>query len=575
MKADRNDRASPSTTRSNPGPEGQVAPGRRSLTAQLQSRSGAGEQSEGQGTDGVQFLATAPAAEPADDPCFFAPGGGMTPSTRAIDTAARIGLGDVSGARVHTDGASDAVAAAHGAHAVTFGQDIHFASGAYQPNTEYGDRLLGHELAHTAQQRGAAPTMAAKARATTPGDAFEVEADAAGESFLASLGGREVAPVNITSTHAMVARFAGPAPAVTVPATIGNQNAPDTSTEDEQTRGRQAAEGARQRDAGRAGQEKPALTIRPGGGPPGFVTTANEPGQMVQGPSPDNPHNVVVDYSPRLFHVVPAIRHDVPLVTTTDELLTIWTLYLLDAPQPAPWSGRVPVALADDPLRLPPEGGSDDGPRASWVQPRDKMRLPQGSAASQILWGIVRMHGPHDDPGGRARREALIEAFNDRAREVPALQVLIPPTAQKSGGTGKGTGKGKGKDKDDDGDEEKRNNSVKNQRYATPPGDKKEPKHRGRIQVQGGGVEKSRKWAQESPRARSQGLEDLESLKKDLSRSQLRERTQAFEKAARFISATTYTAPPDLHRSFRNDEVIARRGSERVDVEILDGTAFV
>lgn len=278
---------------------------------------------------------------------------------------------------------------------------------------------------------------------------------------------------------------------------------------------------------------------------------------MVQGPSPGNPHNVVVDYSPRLFHVIPAIHHDVPLVTTPDELLTIWTLYLLDVPQPAPWSGRVPVALADDPLRLPPEGGSDDGPRASWVQPGEKMRLPAGSAASQILWGIVRMQGPHDDPGGRARRETLIEAFNERARAVPALQALIPPSAQKGGGTGKGTGKGKGKEDDDD--DEKKNDSGKNQRYATPPGDKKEPKHRGRIQVQGGGVEKSRNWAQEVPRARSQGQEDLASL----------------EKAARFIDATTYTAPPDLHRTFRNDEVIARKGSERVDVEILEGTAFV
>jgi hypothetical protein len=568
MSHDRNDRAPGTTGRSNTSSQPPAAPGRRSLTAQLQPRSGAREPSEVQGTDGTEFLAAAPPAAPADDPCFFAPGGGTSPSTEATRAASMIGLGDVSGVRLHTDAAAASVTAAHGARAVAFGQDVHFAEGAYQPGTEHGDRLLGHELAHTAQQRGSAPTVAAKACATRPGDTYENEADAASESFVASLGGREVDPVRVTPTPAMVARFAGPAPAVTVrPATIGNQNAPDTLGDD-LARGREAAEGARQKDAGRAGQEKPSLTIRPGGEPPGFVTSADGPGKMVQGPTPANPHNVVVDYTPRQFHVLPAIRHDVSLITTPDELLTIWTLYLLDEPQPAPWSGRVPIStLADDPLRLPPEGGSDDGPRASWVQPREKMRLPQGSAASQILWGIVRMHGPHDDPGGRARREVLIETLTGRALEVVALQGLIPPTAAKSGG------KGKGKGADDD--KEKNKNPGKNKQHATPPGDKNAPKHRGRIQVQGGGVEKSRKWTQDAPRARSQGQQDLASLKEELSRTQLRDRVHAFERAANFIDVTTYTAPPDLHRTFQNPEVFARKGSERVDVEILEGTAFV
>jgi len=165
------------------------------------------------------------------------------------------------------------------------------------------------------------------------------------------------------------------------------------------------------------------------------------------------------------------------------------------------------------------------------------------------------------------RRDALIETCTARARDIVALQGLIPPAASKGGG--------KGKDKGEEDDDEKRKNAQKHQRPALPPGDEKKPKHRGRIQVQGGGVEKSRNWTQDVPRSRSQGQQDLAALKDELTKSQLRIREQAFEKAARFIDATTYTAPPDLHRTFRNDEVIARRGSERVDVEIHEGTAFV
>lgn len=109
-----------------------------------------------------------------------------------------------------------------------------------------------------------------------------------------------------------------------------------------------------------------------------------------------------------------------------------------------------------------------------------------------------------------------------------------------------------------------------------PKDDEKEkPKHRGRIQVQGGGLEKSRPWFQDSPRTKVQGELDLVSLKGELSKSEVKERDEAFAEAAAFIAATIYTAPPDLHRTFRNPEVRQRRGDERVDIEIHQGTAFV
>ncbi len=40
-----------------------------------------------------------------------------------------------------------------GAETFTRGEDIHFAPGAYEPNSPRGQELLGHELTHVVQQR--------------------------------------------------------------------------------------------------------------------------------------------------------------------------------------------------------------------------------------------------------------------------------------------------------------------------------------------------------------------------------------------------------------------------------------
>jgi hypothetical protein len=59
---------------------------------------------------------------------------------------------DLSGVRVHADGAAAAAARAAGARAFTVGDDITFGEGEYAPGTAAGRRLLAHELAHTVQQ---------------------------------------------------------------------------------------------------------------------------------------------------------------------------------------------------------------------------------------------------------------------------------------------------------------------------------------------------------------------------------------------------------------------------------------
>lgn len=62
------------------------------------------------------------------------------------------GFGDV---RVHTDIVAQRSAASESAQAYTTGRDVVFGEGQYQPHTLAGRWLIGHELAHVVQQRGA------------------------------------------------------------------------------------------------------------------------------------------------------------------------------------------------------------------------------------------------------------------------------------------------------------------------------------------------------------------------------------------------------------------------------------
>ncbi|HUQ01957.1 MAG TPA: DUF4157 domain-containing protein [Kofleriaceae bacterium] len=91
---------------------------------------------------------------------------------------------DVSNVTVHQDGKADAM----GTRAFAQGDALHFAAGAYQPESPAGLSLIGHELAHVAQQREGrvAPTGVAGGGATGGGIAvntdpsLEAEAHATG-----------------------------------------------------------------------------------------------------------------------------------------------------------------------------------------------------------------------------------------------------------------------------------------------------------------------------------------------------------------------------------------------------------
>lgn len=59
---------------------------------------------------------------------------------------------DFSGVNIHTDERAVSLNKALKAQAFTYGKDIYFNSGKYNPNTTEGKRLLAHELTHVVQQ---------------------------------------------------------------------------------------------------------------------------------------------------------------------------------------------------------------------------------------------------------------------------------------------------------------------------------------------------------------------------------------------------------------------------------------
>ena len=111
---------------------------------------------------------------------------------------------DLSGVRIHTGSESQTAAKAVGAKAYTTGQDVHFGAGQYDPSSSEGMFLIAHEVAHTVQQAGAAPTRQHKLEVTSSGDAAEIEADRAAEAMVA---GRST---SIGSRAASISRWQAP-----------------------------------------------------------------------------------------------------------------------------------------------------------------------------------------------------------------------------------------------------------------------------------------------------------------------------------------------------------------------------
>ncbi|SFB16201.1 protein of unknown function [Cohnella sp. OV330] len=93
---------------------------------------------------------------------------------------------DFSNVNVHANSSN---ASSMGALAYAQGNDIHFAPGQYSPDTQNGQKIIGHELAHVVQQRQGRvlPTAQLKSGMRLNDDpALEKEADDLGERAAAT-----------------------------------------------------------------------------------------------------------------------------------------------------------------------------------------------------------------------------------------------------------------------------------------------------------------------------------------------------------------------------------------------------
>ncbi|MBB6143637.1 hypothetical protein HNQ77_001586 [Silvibacterium bohemicum] len=111
-------------------------------------------------------------------PVSLSPGIGGRPLPREVQTKMERALGaSFSDVRIHVGSEAPAI----GAIAFTWGTNIHFAPGQYNPHTPHGQILLGHELVHVVQQRAG--------RVTNPfGNGVAVVQDASLEAEADRLG---------------------------------------------------------------------------------------------------------------------------------------------------------------------------------------------------------------------------------------------------------------------------------------------------------------------------------------------------------------------------------------------------
>ena len=118
---------------------------------------------------------------------FSSGGGAALPAGVSEQLGAAYGA-DMSGVRVHDDASSHSAAASMDASAFTYGKDIYFGAGQYQPGTADGDHVLAHEAAHVAQQDGqvhrhlADDAAQGKAELGAESDSAETEASAAADA---------------------------------------------------------------------------------------------------------------------------------------------------------------------------------------------------------------------------------------------------------------------------------------------------------------------------------------------------------------------------------------------------------
>lgn len=117
-----------------------------------------------------------PVVPPIVHEVLRSPGQPLDPKTRAF-MEPRFGH-DFGHVRVHTDARAAESARAASALAYTVGHNVVFGENKYAPASHSGRELLGHELAHTIQQRNASSVLSSSEQDGT----FESSANAAAQN---------------------------------------------------------------------------------------------------------------------------------------------------------------------------------------------------------------------------------------------------------------------------------------------------------------------------------------------------------------------------------------------------------
>jgi hypothetical protein len=112
---------------------------------------------------------------------------------------------DLSHVRVHTDERAGQSARAVNAHAYTLGQDVILDPARFSPGTAEGQRLLAHELVHTAQQAGHA-SIGNSLQLGAMDTAQEREAEALSESIFSNDRALHSATAQMNSMSDLVIR---------------------------------------------------------------------------------------------------------------------------------------------------------------------------------------------------------------------------------------------------------------------------------------------------------------------------------------------------------------------------------
>jgi ribosomal protein S18 acetylase RimI-like enzyme len=149
-------------------------------------------------------------------PVDLRPKSGGWPLPKDVQAKMETALGaNFSDVRIHVGPEASSI----GAIAFTWGSDIHFSPGQYNPHTPGGQFLLGHELTHVVQQRaGRVANPFGTGVAVVQDQALEAEADRLGRMAAMSAPPSKE-PARVTSSSAssahsvgVVTRKAAPAP---------------------------------------------------------------------------------------------------------------------------------------------------------------------------------------------------------------------------------------------------------------------------------------------------------------------------------------------------------------------------